>query len=1365
MIDLWLDDSSLPDPETAPEDVERREQSSVFAQASRWLVLLSGLMAVLYTPLLLVAPDWRILSIMSICLGFSASVAIVRARFKALTPAVYTVAGLVILGIAGVATAVTGLGGVLPAAVGLVPAILVGLVLGPRHVVAASILAFVSAVTVTAFDQAIGWQRLDLTAMPALRWAVTLIVALAILLLAIAVFRRLDRSLRLAHESTYQLRLLYDASRLFGATLALDELLPTIARNLARLLDATGCVIFLCDATGSEPVPVAAHGIPLELPCRLAAESEQPSVPRAIVQQRAPLAIEDVRASPLVSPRAASLYPARSLLGLPLVHHDAVLGAVLICESRRQRRFARNEIALARGLAQQLAAQIANAQTIGRERRRAAEQAVLNHVSAAVATSLDPAEVCRLIVSEVSQAAGYQHVSLYQLDGRTLRLQAVVGHEGVIRELPVERGLLGKSVRIGQPILLPDVRRDPDYIAAVPEVVSEVCAPIRFGDKTIGVINVETCAPRVLDAYDLKLLVAIAAQIAVALRNAQLFEQTRRRVFYERLVRDITGKISASIHLDDVMQTAVTELGRALDASRCVIGLGADPGHLPVAYEYHTPDTPSLGTGYVGQLPALAVTLNERRTVVNLERRQIMGQPVLSSLMTPIFIRGRTAGILALHQCDRPRHWTLEQITLVEDVGAQLGIAIDNARLYQEATQTLSDLGLLHHIAVDVASARSLPEAVNRVVESVHKAMQNAFVTLLLVDPETFDLIVQAEVGYGRRVSDMRIPAGKGVTGWVAQTGRPVLIPDVAADPRYLDLSHEGSIRSELAVPLIAGSEVVGVLNLESALRDAFDEADLQMLTALGGNLATVIANLRLLDEVRAANARLRELDRLKSQFVANMSHELRTPLNAIIGFSEVLVDGLAGDLAAEQHELVAHIHSSGAHLLALINDVLDLSKIQAGKMTLNCRPIELSSVLDDALAVVAPLIDKKRQALDWEVEARLPLLMADGFRLKQILLNLLSNAHKFSPEGSCITIEARRDGEFMRFGVVDRGDGIRPQDHDVVFQEFAQLDGGLARPHEGTGLGLPISRRLVEMHGGRMWVESEGVPGQGAAFYFTIPIAREHGHPPGMPAASPAARSASGRPRALIATADRRLYEALAGLLREEGYQAVQHDTEQGMAQAAADLRPVLIAVDMTLPNGDGFGALRALKSMPHTRDIPIIVVAGADDGPVELSGAGLRVLAWPPGRAALRAALGEVQPAPCRVVVVDDDPLINELLEAMLHRPEYDVTSVVNDLDAIETVRREQPDVVVLDVVLSRVDGLDVLEQLRAAPATRDVPVIVLTGKALSDGEWERLKEMAQIVIMKNDLTRERLFDALRSVQRRMPAAAHPAIAEVAS
>ncbi len=1713
--------SAPTEPETTFEATERRRQAALFTQITQWLVVLSALVAAAYLVAYLVAPDPRILPIWSVCAGFSAGAALIRARVKNVTCAVYLVSASIAAGMVGVAASVSSISALIVIATMLLPTLFTGLLLTPRHMLRTALFSVAAALVSAQIDDAAMWSRIDLSTIPAVRWIVHATVGSTILFLLMALFRNLDRANREARESARQLRLLYETSRLFSTAMAPDDLLSAVAKNLASILDATGCLIVLCDPASGEPRPEAVYGTHRDMYRRLHLGPDEPSLTRAVVRRRAPIVVEDVRSSPYISPRVAAVSPARSLVSLPLIHRDEVLGVVVIGESRHQRRFTPTEIEHAQGLVQQVSAEIANAQSLERERRQAAELAVLNRVSMAVAASLHPVEVCQRIANEVSQAAGYEHVTLYVLEGQTLRLQAVVGHEAMIREMPIERGLIGKVARTGQPVLVPDVRRNADYVAALPDVTGEACVPIRLGDEILGVINVETCGPRPLDPNDLSLLVSIAAQIAVALRNAQLFEQTRRHLdelsflyemaretaatfdgsqvmrlaadglarslgvqacafsywdragnsvitigkyaldgdqvvmtpprnpvyhldeypatravletqsikqlwaggldvlpeearllremdfasvlllplathagafgllelfrkdarefsageiargmaaanlttlalerarlfeserrsrqvtetlldvahalsstldldallklildqlrslvpyvsasiallddegrhytmrasrglpeallgepptfdvettpttlalstvrrpyriadthtdpnwrhlrdsehirawlglpllrdehvigflmldhtrpgFFteeherlagaftlhaaiaienarlldqtrkqaerERLVRDISSKISASIQIDTVMQTAVEELGRALDVSRCLIRLGVDPEQMPVAYEFHRPDTLPLGVGNPEHTPMLTVAVRERRTAVDHESHlRLAGAPLLAGLVTPIFIRGQIAGTLALHQCDRRRHWTPGEIALVEDVSAHLGLAIDNARLYQEVTHSLSDLNLLHSISTAVTSAASLPEAANRVVESVRSAMQHAHVTLLLVDPDTADLVIGAAVGYGSNISSVRIKAGQGITGWVAQTGRPMLAPDVRCEPRYIDGSGDGSIRAELAVPLIAHSEVVGVLNLESPHTGAFDEADLHLLTTLGGNLAMIIRNLRLLDEVRAANARLQELDRLKSQFMASMSHELRTPLNSIIGFSEVLLDGLVGVFDnGDQREFVANIHTSGKHLLALINDVLDLSKIQAGKMVLDRQAVQPAGVVDEVCGVIAPLVAKKSQTLALEVEPDLPALLADSFRLKQILINLLSNAHKFSPAGSRIMLAARSDDGFVRFSVVDAGDGIKPEDQERVFQEFVQVDSGMARTQEGTGLGLPITRRLVELHGGRIWIESEGVPGRGAAFYFTIPVVTPIEEPMPM-SATPAdgPEGAEERRPVLIVEDDRQLSSLLALYFSQEGYRPIPHYSGESVAARARELRPALITLDLMMPERDGWSALRDLKSAPDTCDVPVIIISALDHPDSGLRQDTVEYLAKPLDREALLAALQRITSAagrsasrhreagaPCRVLIVDDDPFVDELLKAMLPQPEYDVTHVLNGSDALEAIRHTPPDLIILDLLIPGLHGMELLELLRADPATRDLPVIVLTAKTLNAEERARLNGTAQTLITKSDFTRRQLVDALRRL--RLPAQVEAVALDVAA
>lgn len=748
--------SSDPFPfESNPAFDDTARQICLFDRATYWMLLFAVLMSAAYSLFYLATQDRHTLPILILVTAFSLCISVIRRTHRTSIPrATYQVSGLFLLVVIGTVITVTGATPLAQIVAGLIPALFIGLVLPPRRVIPFLGVSFAGILVISWIDSVASWERLDLPAWPLLYTLISLVASSLILFLLYMLFRNLDRLIGEAGESARQLRLLYAASHTLGAMRTLDELLPAVVETLAPILKATGCYVVMRD-------PIDGR-LRLAFP-RPRAPLEAPSLAHAVIERREPIAIEDMATAPEAYWRTPDVIAPQAALGMPLIHHGEVCGAIIITETRRTRRFAPEEIARMQGLAQQVAAEIANAESLARERRQTADLTILNRVSAVVAASLDPAEVCRLVVDEISRVTGYDSVCIYLLVDRTLQLQAALGRHRAGRELPIDQETtLSRAARIGQPILSPGVDSE-----------SEACAPIYLGDEPLGVIGVATHPPRALNNDDMALLVAIAAQVAVALRNAKVTER-----------------------------------------------------------------------------------------------------------------------------------------------------------------------------------------------------------------------------------------------------------------------------------------------------------------------------NLRLLDEVRAANARLQEADRLKSQFLATMSHELRTPLNSIIGFSEVMLDDLAGELVGDQREFVAGIHSSGMHLLALINDVLDLSKLQAGHADLNRRPLQPQGIVDEAIAVVAPLFVKKSQTIATSLEAGLPLIFADGFRLRQILLNLLSNAHKFSPAGSPVSLAAQREDGFVRFSVIDCGDGVKPQDHERIFQEFVQIEDGPAHIQEGTGLGLPIVQRLVAMHGGRIWIESAGEPGRGAAFHFTIPVA-----------------------------------------------------------------------------------------------------------------------------------------------------------------------------------------------------------------------------------------------------------------------------------
>jgi hypothetical protein len=416
---------------------------------------------------------------------------------------------------------------------------------------------------------------------------------------------------------------------------------------------------------------------------------------------------------------------------------------------------------------------------------------------------------------------------------------------------------------------------------------------------------------------------------------------------------------------------------------------------------------------------------------------------------------------------------------------------LDKARLYQETRRQLNELTLLHTAAMTAASSLTLDEALQAIAQAAYETFHavNALVALCLPTEEVAE--IRAIAGLDIVVMmHRRLPLSEGLLGWVVRTGKAVLVNDVTRDPRYRNA--DARTRSEICAPLRLGNRVIGLINVESDRLDAFTAGDLQLLETLAHNLSFILENLRLLEELRAVNDQLQEADRLKSRFFAVMSHELRTPLNSILGFSELLSDEIAGPLNAEQHDYVQHIDTSGRHLLNLINDILDLSKLQAGRLTLEQHSFRLSEVWADVQALIGPIVQRGQHVLRFEVPPDLPGVYADRLRVKQVLVNLLSNAAKFTPPAGVLTVGAEVwQAAWLRVRVSDTGPGIPLDQQAEIFKEFSLLSQKHAS-NGGSGLGLSITRQLIELHGGELWVESAGLPGQGATFYFTLPLAEK---------------------------------------------------------------------------------------------------------------------------------------------------------------------------------------------------------------------------------------------------------------------------------
>ena len=517
-------------------------------------------------------------------------------------------------------------------------------------------------------------------------------------------------------------------------------------------------------------------------------------------------------------------------------------------------------------------------------------------------------------------------------------------------------------------------------------------------------------------------------------------------------------------------------------------------------------------------------------------------------------------------------------------------------------------------------------------------------------------------------------------------------------------------------------------------------------------------AQLQIEQQNRELALRNREVERattLKSKFLATMSHELRTPLNAIVGFSELLAEETAGELNDKQKRFVGHIKQGSAHLLQLINDILDLSKIEAGQLELRCEDFQVKDALPEVLSTIRPLAMAKNIQVQHNLKTD-RAVYADRVRFKQILYNLLSNAVKFTPKGGRIEIDSLEDENFVYVSVTDTGIGIRAEDQGVVFEEFRQVEGKTGGTSEGTGLGLAITKRLVVQQGGRISLQSEA--GKGSRFTFTLPVGSRTASEIAS-AGEPGNRltiSGGSREKPLILVVDDEVSarELLASYLEPE-YRIVMAGSGAEVVQKAQQLRPDAITLDVLMPGGTGFETLVALRKMPETANIPIIIVSIVDQKQVGFALGAADYLIKPIRKPVLLETIHKHVPAASNdddaaILLVDDDPRTLELLEETLRSAGYETQSVQSGARALEVLSSKLVSAVLLDLLMPGIDGFEVIRHVRKEATLKELPIFVMTGKTLAQEEIALLTRETQALFQKNGSWQQQLIVEVGRVVR---------------
>jgi PAS domain S-box-containing protein len=741
-------------------------------------------------------------------------------------------------------------------------------------------------------------------------------------------------------------------------------------------------------------------------------------------------------------------------------------------------------------------------------------------VAGQMSAILDPDQLLSAVITLLHDRFNLYHAHFYGLDAAAgeLVLRAGYGEPGRImlergHKIPLEReqSLVARAARTKEPVLVNDVTQAPDFLPnpLLPETRSEVAVPAIAGGQMLGVFDVQQNIPNYFTQADLDVFTTLTGQIATALQNAGYVEMVEARLQVSQAlagaqtedeVLDAMIKVvgfypqaQVSIYTFDPQASEPTAVARRIDTFDSGQAVIVQPGMAFPASMF-----PVLGFIAADRAFVSAnMATDERVDPASRELVRLTGGVSMAAL--PITAGNEWLGLIAATSVQEG-YFDVRKLYLYQSLAEQGAIALRTARLHDQVQESLAETRVRFKVSQALAGAQTEEEVLDVLIQQMG-VYPNAQVGIDLIDPSAAELtyVVRRNATFDSGLEGhepgMRFSATQFRLAERFSPDTLFVSPNTQLDDRFDPLSREFARRaghtSIAILPITAGTEWLGVIGAFSSEEGYFDEDKLHLYRTVAEQGAVALHTARLYDETQRTAERLKEVDRLKSEFLANMSHELRTPLNSILGYTEVMLMGIDGEMDPETQADVQAIYDNGQHLLHLISDILDLAKIEAGRLNLNFETVDVRPLIEEIVTSTNGLLLKRQKPVEFIVQVAedLPAAQVDRLRLNQILNNLLSNAVKFTEEGH-ITLRAVGDGDHICFEVEDTGIGISPTDQERIFEQFRQADGSYRRRAEGTGLGLAITRYLVQMHGGTVVVHSQ--PGQGSTFTVRLPLKRQ---------------------------------------------------------------------------------------------------------------------------------------------------------------------------------------------------------------------------------------------------------------------------------
>ena len=923
-----------------------------------------------------------------------------------------------------------------------------------------------------------------------------------------------------------------------GSPTDVQPVLEAVVESAGRLCHGPNVAIFRVDGELLRLAAIRGHAGRLRAIGDARPISREWVTGRAVVD-RCPIHVHDLSAAGADFPLGAADARRdghRTTLSVPLLREGVPLGAILI---RRMEviPFAEKEIALLKTFADQAVIAVENVRLFkeleARNRDLTATSQILQVISRSP-TEIQP--VLDTVAESAARLCDSFDAEIFRREGDRLVL---VAHHGAIPSrvlaVPLARGSFNGRVALeGRPLHVVDLQSETSEFPQGSQFArkhgtrTQLGVPMMREGIAIGTISLRRTEARLFTDRQVTLLQTFADQAVIAIENVRLFtelqEKNRALTEAHSRVTEALEQQTATADILAVISSSPTDVQPVFDSiASSAMRLCRGNQGLVFRFDGELVHIVALANFDAQGVEAMRRAFPMRPTRESVSGRAILTKAVVhvpsllddpeytlgelaqvtgfrSALGVPLLMReGRVVGALFVSRLV-PGAFSESEIELLKTFADQAVIAIENARLFkeleartQDLTRSVGELRALGEVGQAISSTLDLRTVLSTIVARATQLSGTDAGVIYEYDeprevfvPRTTEHL-EAEIVETMLATPVR--KGEGATGRLAEIQEPIQVPDILAAPaesRVRGALVRAGYRALLAVPLVREGHLLGGLTVIRKATGAFPPEVVDVLKTFATQSALAIQNARLFLEIADKGRQLEAASQHKSEFLANMSHELRTPLNAVIGFSEVLLQRMFGELNAKQDEYLKDIYASGQHLLSLINDILDLSKIEAGRMELAPAPFHLPTALDNAVTLVKERASRHGITLQLDIDPRLGELVGDERKVKQVLLNLLSNAVKFTPEGGYIGLKASRKNGLVEIAVTDTGIGIALEDQAAIFEEFRQVGSDETRKQEGTGLGLTLAKKFVELHGGRIWVESE--PGRGSTFTFTLP-------------------------------------------------------------------------------------------------------------------------------------------------------------------------------------------------------------------------------------------------------------------------------------